>query len=141
MNTSPELSQSLTDSERQVLRTAAFGAVMLVSLAFPTPFATTKVNVVGAMVLTGATGLAGDALAGRGDPQLPAGTAAEIGRVVFPALAEAIALLQKRDETEVQNFRGVVIAAIEQGAAASYGGIKPSHAAMIEKIKETIGTQ
>lgn len=125
---------TLTDQEKQTLRTAAYGAVTLVSVAYPGPIATTKTNVVGSMVLTGATGLVGTALTGKGDAKLPKGTAGDIAEVVLPALRESVSLLQEKDPEEADGFRRIVLAAIEQGVSKR-GEIKPAQAEMISKVK------
>jgi hypothetical protein len=130
---------TLTPQEKQTLRTAAYGAVTLVSVAYPGPIATTKTNVVGSMVLTGATGLVGTALAGKGDAKLPKGTAGDIADVVLPALRESVALLTEKDPEEADGFRRIVLAAVEQGASSSGGGINPAQAEMISKVKAAMG--
>jgi hypothetical protein len=108
-------------------------------VAYPGPIATTKTNVVGSMVLTGATGLVGTALAGKGDAKLPKGTAGDIADVVLPALRESVALLTEKDPEEADGFRRIVLAAVEQGASSSGGGINPAQAEMISKVKAAMG--
>ena len=133
------MTQLLDPQERQTLRTAAYGAVTLVSVAYPGAISTTKTNVVGAMVLTGATGLAGAALSGKGDARLPKGTAAQVADVVLPALRNSVQLLESKDPEEADNFRRIVIAAVEQGASATRGGINPAQQEMISKVKGALG--
>jgi hypothetical protein len=59
----------LTEQDRDLIRTAAYGAVTLVACAYPGAISTTKASIAGARVLTGATGQAGKALAGKGQGQ------------------------------------------------------------------------
>src|SRR3954452_239414 len=102
------MTEKLDREEELVLQKAAYGAVLLVSLAYPGAIATTKINVVGAKVLTSGTGLVGRALAGKVEADLPKGSAADVADEILPALREAVALLERRAPDEVENFRRTV---------------------------------
>src|SRR5690349_1757983 len=102
------MTEQLENTDKLVLQRAAHGAVLLVSLAYPSTTATTKINMAGSKVLTGATGLVGRALAGKVEADLPKGTAADVADEVLPALREAVALLERRDPAEAKNFQRTV---------------------------------
>jgi hypothetical protein len=131
------MSEVLSQQETQTLRTAAFGAVMLVSVAYPGAVSTTKINIVGARVLSGGTGLVGKVLSGKVDPKLPKGTAADVALVALPALRESVSILEQRAPEEVENFRRLVSNAVDQGASSA--GLNPATADMIVKVKEAMG--
>ena len=120
--------------EKQTLQTAAYGAVTLVSIAYPGVISTARTNMVGAKVLSGATGLVGEVLAGKVDPKLPKGTTAEVATVVLAALRESVTIMQRRAPQELENYRRMVTLAVEQGAQSG-NGAKPATAEMLAKVK------
>lgn len=128
----------LTDEEKATLKTAAHGAVTLVSLAYPGAVATTKTNIVGAKVLAGATGLTGQVINSKPHPKIPSGSAAEMATTVLPALTESVSILQAKAPDEVDNFRRIVTVAIEQGAGSSGSGVNAAEAEMISKVKQAL---
>jgi hypothetical protein len=128
----------LTDQEKATLKTAAFGAVTLVSVASPGAISTPKTNMAGAKVLSGATGLTGQVINGKPYPKLPSGSTADTAAVVLPALTESVNILQAKAPDEVDNFRRIVTIAVEQGASSSGGGINAAEAEMISKVKQAL---
>ncbi|GIF07058.1 hypothetical protein [Actinoplanes siamensis] len=131
------MTEELETADKLVLQKAAHGAVLLVSLAYPSTVATTKINVAGSRVLTGATGLVGRALAGKVQADLPKGSAADVADEVLPALRDAVALLERRDPAEADNFRRTVTVAVEQGASSA--GSNAATGEMIAKVKDALG--
>jgi hypothetical protein len=63
-------------------------------------------------------------------------TVAGIADHVLPALTDAMILLRKQDPAEADNFRGIVIVAIE--AATHRGEASPTMTEMARKIAEAL---
>jgi hypothetical protein len=128
----------LTEQDRDLIRTAAYGAVTLVACAYPGAISTTKASIAGARVLTGATGQAGKALAGKGKVNLPGASAADIADIVLPALTSAMAVLKDNEPGEADDFRRIVTIAVTQAAQSSGGGINAAEQEMISKITRAL---
>ncbi|MFJ4188223.1 hypothetical protein [Kitasatospora sp. NPDC089509] len=129
----------LTADEQTTLRKAAYGAVTLISLAYPGALSATRENIAGAKVLTGATGAVGRVLSGKGKFELNGKTTADIADEVLPALAQTVATLEAKAPQESTEFRRVVTTAVRQAAAATRGP-KPAQADMIDKITAALAT-
>ncbi|MBF6338145.1 hypothetical protein IU450_19890 [Nocardia abscessus] len=122
---------TLTDQDKSILRTAAYGAVSLMAAAG----APHKGISHGSIALTSATGLAGHVLAAKSkDIHLPGKSVAELADQVLPSLTAAMSLLGKQDRGEADNFRGTVLVAVEAAAGSGKGGPSPAVAAMARKI-------
>ncbi|MEV4410689.1 hypothetical protein [Catellatospora sp. NPDC049609] len=126
-----------TDQERQTLRTAAFGAVFLVSHADPGFFASFKESIAGAKALAGASPELQSVFKAGGFPEMPKGSPAEMESGVLSALQQSAAILHK-DPQDLTEFRAVITNACDQVANAS-GGIKDTETAAITKVKSAIG--
>lgn len=128
------MSVTLTDQDKLTLRTAAWGAVYLMSAAGAADSAH-KVATRGSMALTSATGLVGHVLT-----QAPKGrnlkgkSVAELADQVLPALTSAMSLLKEQDSAAADNFRSNVIVAIEAAAQTHQGEPSPTLADMMRKI-------
>jgi hypothetical protein len=133
------MTATLTPDEQATLRKAAFGAVTLVSIAYPGAVSTARENIAGAKVLTGATGLTGEILSGKDKVKLTGRSAAEIANEVLPALSATVAALHPIDPAEADNFRTIVTTAAQQ-AAATGSGPNPAQTLMIDKIQTALGT-
>ncbi|NGN70107.1 hypothetical protein G5C51_40250 [Streptomyces sp. A7024] len=128
------MSINLTDQDKQTVRTAAYGAVSLLSAAAAAD-SPHKVATAGAIALNSATGPIGHVLAAKtNDIKLPGKSVAEIADYVLPALTEAAALLKKQDAAEAENFRGAVTVAIEAAMKAGKGEPSPAVTEMARKI-------
>lgn len=134
----------LTAEERTVLKTAAFGAVFLVSNADPGFFTMLKESFAASGALAGTTGLVKNVLTTGALPRLPRpsrrssdGTA-EVEAIVLPALARSVAILDEKAPDEVANYRTAVIAATEQAAHAAHG-VNAREAEMITKVRAALG--
>lgn len=124
------MSITLTDQDKSTIRTAAFGAVSLLSAAG----APHKGSSQGSIALTSATGVVGHVLSTRArDIQLDGKNVAELADQVLPALTAAITLLGAQDPAEAANFRDTVLVAVEATAQAK-GDPSPAVTAMARKI-------
>jgi alpha-D-ribose 1-methylphosphonate 5-triphosphate synthase subunit PhnG len=127
------MSVTLTDQDKSTLRTAAWGAVSLMSAAGAAGSAH-KVATRGSIALTSATGTVGHVVA-----KAPKGvkfgkTVADLADQVLPALTKSMSLLKKQDPAEADNFRGTVIVAIDAASHTEKGEPSPTLAEMARKI-------
>lgn len=125
-----------TDEERKTLRTAAFGAVFLVSHADPGFFASFKESIAGAKALAGASPDLQAVFKSGGLPEVPKGSPADMEAGVLTALQQSAGILAK-DPQDLAEFRAVITAACDQVAGAS-GGIKDTETAAIAKVKSAL---
>ncbi|TYB51831.1 hypothetical protein FXF51_52795 [Nonomuraea sp. PA05] len=128
------MSITLTDQNKLTLRTAAWGAVSLMSAAGAAGSAH-KVATQGSIALTSATGLVGHVLA-----KAPKGikygkSTADLADQVLPALTASMSLLKQQDAAEAGNFRRTVLVAIEAGVQQQNS---PTLAEMARKITEAL---
>ncbi|MGK5557027.1 hypothetical protein ACSNOI_36000 [Actinomadura kijaniata] len=129
---------TLTDQDKATLRTAAYGAVTLLSAA-DVSGSPHKVATRGSIALSSATGPVGHVLAERTkDIELDGGSVAELADRVLPALTEAMSLLRRQAPAEADNFRGTVLVAVEAATRAHEAGPGPVVADMIRKITEAL---
>jgi hypothetical protein len=132
------VSQPLTDEELDLVRTAAFGAIFLVSNADPGLFSMLKESFAASDAIAAAQGMIKVALTEGGPPTLPAGTPADVELVVLAALRRSVEILGAKAPAELHNFRTVVVSAIEEVARAS-AGISEVEAAMMDKVRNALG--
>lgn len=128
-----------TDQERQTLRTAAFGAVFLVSKADPGFFDTMKESFAGSKAFATASPELRDLLKSGGIPKVPGGSPSEIEAGVLSALHNSTEILQAKGQPELDGFRSAVSTAVDQVAAAAGGGTSPAEQEAITKVKAAIG--
>ncbi|HUR05521.1 MAG TPA: hypothetical protein VM347_23465 [Nonomuraea sp.] len=131
------MSITLTDPDKLTLRTAAWGAVSLMSAAGVAESAH-KVATHGSIALTSATGLVGHVLT-----KAPKGvkwgkSTADLADQVLPALTASMSLLKNQAPAEADNFRNTVIVAIEAAARTHQGKPSPTMTEMIRKITEAL---
>ncbi|MFD1933084.1 MULTISPECIES: hypothetical protein [Nonomuraea] len=128
------MSVTLTAQDKATLRTAAYGAVSLLSAA-DAAGSPHKAATHGSIALSSATGLVGHVLAAKSkDIDLYGKSVAELADQVLPALTASMNLLNKQDPAEAGNFRNTVIVAIEAAARTHQGRPSPTTADMIRKI-------
>lgn len=127
----------LTDEEKKVLKTGAFGAVYLVSNADPGFFSMLKESFAASGALAGSTGLIRDVLTSGGQPQVPRRPPEAVAAVVLPALREAVGILRAKAPEEEERYRQTVLAAVRRVAAASHG-VQAAEAAEIERIRAAL---
>lgn len=130
---------TLSDQDKQALRTAAYGAVTLMAAAAAGGDSPSKVASRGSIALHSATGLVGHVLAEKAPVgELGGKSVAEIADRVLPALTEAVRLLRKQAPQEADNFRGTVLVAVEAATRTRKGEPSPTLAAMTRKITEAL---
>ncbi|WP_431934491.1 hypothetical protein [Nonomuraea jabiensis] len=128
------MSITLSDQDRLTLRTAAYGAISLMTAADATgnPH---RAATDGSIALGSATGLIGHVLAAKSkDINLNGKTVAELADQVLPALTAAMNLLKEQAPAEADNFRSTVIVAVEAAARTHRVVPSPTLADMIRKI-------
>ncbi|WP_431926681.1 hypothetical protein [Nonomuraea jabiensis] len=132
------MSITLTDQDKLTLRTAAYGAVTLMSAA-DAAGKPHKAATEGSIALASATGLVGHVLAEYPkDVKLDGKSVAAIADQVLPALTAAVSLLKKQDSAEADNFRRTVLVAVEAAARTHQGQPSPTVADMTRKITEAL---
>ncbi|MFC4117985.1 hypothetical protein [Nonomuraea zeae] len=128
------MSTALTNQDKIILRTAAWGSVSLMAAADATGRPHRAASE-GSIALASATGLVGHVLA-----EWPKGvnlrgkSVAALADHVLPALTAAMSLLKQQAPAEADNFRQTVIVAIEAAARTHQGRPAPSLADMMDKI-------
>lgn len=127
----------LTDDERMALKTAAFGAVYLVSRSDPGVISMIRESFAASNAIAGAPGLVGEALAGGPAPILPKGSAAGVAGGVAESLRSAMRILREKAPAEVDNFRAAVLVAADEVAKASRG-VHPEETASIDRIRDAL---
>jgi hypothetical protein len=127
-----------TDQERQTLRTAAFGAVYMVSSADAGFFDMVKESYAGSKAIAKSPELR-DILRSGGMPQMPKGSPEEIEQGVLSALSESQAILAAKGPDDLKGFQTAVANAIDEVANAAGGGTSPREAQVIDKVKAAIG--
>jgi len=133
-----EASITLTSDEQSTLRTAAYGAVTLLSMTRPGPISSTRQNMAGALSLTSATGLVGRILSAKEKIALK-GTTAEVADQVLPALTQAVAILDTKAPAETAEFQRAVTTAVQQAIAAT-SDPNPAQDDMATKITAALQT-
>lgn len=128
------MSITLTDQDKSTLRTAAYGAVSLISAA-DAAGSPHKAATHGSIALASATGPIGHVLAAKSrDIDLKGKTVADLADQVLPALTAATSLLRAQDPVEAANFRGTVLVAVEAAARSHQGTPGPVLTEMTRKI-------
>jgi len=127
-----------SDQERQTLRSAAFGAVFLVSHAEPGMFDAVKESFAGSKAFAAASPELRDLLKSGGIPKIPGGSPTDIESGVLAALTESTAILSAKGQSELDGFRTVVTSAMEAAAAAA-DDVSPREVAAISKVKTALG--
>ena len=128
-----------TDQERQTLRTAAFGAVYMVSSAEPGFLDMVKESFAGSRAFAKSPELR-DILRSGGMPKMPQGARQDIEKDVIAALSDSQQILQSKGQDELNGFRSAVSEAVDEVAGAAGGGASPSEQDAISKIKAAIGS-
>ncbi|NGN68910.1 hypothetical protein G5C51_34080 [Streptomyces sp. A7024] len=129
---------TFTDQDKLTLRTAAYGAVGLMS-APGVAEKPHKAATQGSIALTSATGAIGHVLgAPTGGMDLGGKNIAELADRVLPALTESMALLKKQDPAEAGNFLTTVLVAVEAAVRTNKRGPGPATTEMVRKITEAL---
>ncbi|WP_406194883.1 hypothetical protein OH807_06195 [Kitasatospora sp. NBC_01560] len=128
------MSVTLSEQDKLTLRTAAHGAVALLTAASATnkPH---KIATEGSIALSAATGLVGHVLAEKSEgAKLDSTSVAAVADQVLPALTAAMGLLKRQDQAEAENFRSTVLVAIGAATRGLKGEPGPVLADIIRKI-------
>lgn len=130
------MSITLTDQNKSTLRTAAYGAVSLITAAGTAGGSSHKAATGGSIALGSATGQVGHVLAAVKAKEivLKGKNVAELADQVLPALTAAMQLLKQQDGAEADNFRSTVLVAVETAARTQKGGPSPVLGDMTRKI-------
>ncbi|MEV1169902.1 serine hydrolase domain-containing protein [Nonomuraea sp. NPDC049784] len=130
------MSVTLTEQDKFTLRTAAWGAVSLMTAAGAAG-SPHKAATEGSIALTSATGLVGHVLT-KAPKGLNSKSTAALADQVLPALTAAMSLLKKQAPEEADNFRRTVIVAVEAANQPQKGEPSPTMAEMARKITEAL---
>ncbi|MGW4207306.1 hypothetical protein ACWEIJ_04905 [Lentzea sp. NPDC004789] len=123
-----------TEAEGQTLRTAVFGAMVLVSTADPGSVDEESHAGIRAMTL-----LPDDlrAVIAAAPPTLPEGSASDVEEGVLAALKEAVRIIDAHDPREVPVFRGAVTEMVRSVAGAD-GEVAASEKEMVARVVEAL---
>ena len=103
------MSIALTNQDKQILRTAAYGAVSLLAAAGAAGGSPHKIATDGSIALASATGAIGHVLADKSTGvKLTGNSVAAMADQILPALTAAMSLLHRLDPAEANNFRHIV---------------------------------
>jgi hypothetical protein len=127
-----------SELERQTLRTAAFGAVYLVSSAEPGMMDMVKESFAASKAFAASSPELRDVLRAGGLPKVPKGSPTEIENGVLNALQQSTSILQAKGQPELDGFRSAVTTAIDDVAEAA-GGTSSAETAAIGKVKAALG--
>ncbi|TQF03846.1 hypothetical protein E6W39_18445 [Kitasatospora acidiphila] len=128
---------TLSDQDKATLRTAAYGAVSLLTAAGAAGGKPHRIATDGSIALASATGAVGHVLAEKpGAVKLADTSVAAMADQVLPALTEAMSLLKRQDPAEADNFRSTITVAIE--AATHRSDLTPTMADLVRKITSAL---
>lgn len=127
-----------SDQERDTVRSAAFGAMALVSKADPGFFAMFKESIAGSKAFANASPELQELLKSGGMPSMPKGNPEEIDTAILTSVKQAVALLQQKGPDEVEGFKAVIVDACTKVAEASKG-VAPAETEAIGKVKSALG--
>ncbi|MFC4118307.1 hypothetical protein [Nonomuraea zeae] len=131
------MSITFTAQDQLTLRTAAWGAVSLMSAAGAAGSAH-KVATEGSIALTSATGQVGHVLSKAPKGVKYGKTVAALADQVLPALTASMTLLNRQDPAEADNFRRTVNVAIEAATRPQHRTPSPTLTEMARKITEAL---
>jgi hypothetical protein len=127
-----------SDQERQTLRTAAFGAIFLVSSAEPGFMDMVKESFAGSKALANTSPELRELFKSGGAPQMPKGSPGDVESSVLNALSQSTSILEAKGGPDLDGFRTAVSSAVDQVASAS-GDTSPNEAAAVGRVKAALG--
>jgi hypothetical protein len=128
-----------TDDEKQQMRTAAFGAVFLVSKADPGMFDMIKESFAASKALAKAPGSMQSIFKGGGLPKMPKGDASQIEHEVLAQLSSSVAVISAKDPADLNAYRQTVLDACTSAAETGGGGVAPAETAVLGKVMTALG--
>ena len=131
------VSEKLTAEEKSTLKTAAFGAVFLVSNADPGALDMIKESFAASRALADTAGLVREVLTTGGLPRLPRDPE-EVELIVLAGLRRAVEILEAKTPGEADNYRRAVTVAMDR-VAGVVDGVGEAEAVMVAKIRGALG--
>jgi hypothetical protein len=128
-----------TDAEKQQMRTAAFGAVFLVSQADPGMLDMVKESFAASKAMSKATGDMQSVFRGGGLPKMPKGNKSEMEQSVLSALQSSVAAISAKQPADLDPYRRVVLDACTSAAETAGGGVSPAETTALSKVKGALG--
>jgi hypothetical protein len=130
--------EQLSAGEMATLKTAAFGALFLVSNADPGLIGMIRESFAASDVISNTSGLVKEVLTTGGLPQLPRDDPAKVEELVLPLLRRSVEILGEKAPQEVDNYRSTVLGAAARVAGAS-AGVGEAETAMVDKVRGALG--
>jgi len=127
-----------TDQERDTLRNAAMGAMMLVSKSDPGFLGSIKEMLAGSKALRSSSPEMQEIFKGMSMPKMPKGSQADMESNVIGMLQQSTQILQMKAPQELQDYRNTVMHACDQAAKAQ-GGTSQNEMNTINKIRSALG--
>lgn len=127
-----------TDSEKQQLRSAAFGAVFLVSRAEPGALDMIKESMAASKSFAQASGDLQGVFRGMSMPKIPKGSPADIEAGVLSQLSNSVATIGAKAPQDVDPYRRIVLDACNSAAGAAKG-VSASESEMLAKVMQALG--
>jgi hypothetical protein len=127
-----------TDSEKQMLRGAAFGAVFLVSNAEPGMFDMIKESFAASKSFATASGDMQGIFRGMSMPKIPKGNSPQIESNVLSDLSTSVKTLQQKAPADADAYRHIVLDACTN-AAQAVGGVSAPETEMLGKVNAALG--
>jgi hypothetical protein len=134
-----ELMTDFTDSEKQSLRSAAFGAVFLVSKAEPGMFDMIKESFAASKSFAKASGDMQGVFRGMSMPTVPKGSREELESGVLTELSNSVKTLEQKAPADVDAYRHIVIDACTSTAQAASGVTAPE-TEMLGRVTAALGS-
>lgn len=128
-----------TDDEKKQMRTAAFGAVFLVSQADPGMIDMIKESFAASKAINKATGDMQAVFKGGGMPKMPKGSPAEMEQAILAGLQSSVAAISSKEPADLDAYRHVVLDACTSAAEAAGGGVNPDETAALSKVMGALG--
>ena len=128
-----------TDDEKQQMRSAAFGAVFLVSKADPGMFDTIKESFAASKAIAKAPADMQAIFKGGGIPKMPKGNASDMESAILTGLQSSVAAISAKQPADLDSYRHVVLDACTSAAETAGGGVSPTETAALSKIMGALG--
>ena len=127
-----------TDSEKQQLRSAAFGAVFLVSRAEPGMMDMIKESMAASKSFAQASGDLQSVFRGMSMPKIPKGNPSDVEAGVLSQLTNSVATIEAKAPQDVDPYRRIVLDACNNAAQAAKGVTAPE-SDMLAKVMQAMG--